>query len=80
MSSTSRMLPTGSNLVYGDATVTSSRRHLSGSQFPTPQPKVRTPSVDAGWLGPEGSYGQPTTGGGNPVYRDYGTPADNPQY
>lgn len=69
--------PTASNLVYGDAQVTSSRRHLSGSQFPV---KVRTPSVDAGWLGPEGSYGKPTTGGGSPIYRDYGTPSQNPQY
>lgn len=47
-------LPTGENLVYGDATVTSARRHLSPYQFPA---RVPTPSIDGGWLGPLGSYG-----------------------
>lgn len=68
--------PAASNLIYGDATVTSAKRHLSSSQFPV---KVRTPSVDAGWLGPEGSYGKPSASSEG-TYRMYGVPQDNPQY
>lgn len=65
--------PTAQNLVYGDATMTA-KRHLSPHQFPL---KLRTPSVDAGWLGPVGSYGdQPSSGS---LY-GYGVPSSNPQY
>ena len=47
--------PTGENLAYGDAQITSARRHLSQYQFPV---KMPTPSIDGGWLGPLGSYGE----------------------
>lgn len=67
-------VPTGENLVYGDATVTSAARHLSDKQFPV---KMRTPSVDAGWLGPIGSYGEPSASGS--LYGFYGIPTKNPQ-
>ena len=61
--------PVAENLVYGDATVTSSSRHLSGQQFPL---RVPTPSIDGGWLGPIGSYGkQPNDA---PIY-GYGVPS-----
>lgn len=47
-------MPTGENLIYGDAAVRGYRQYLSKYQFPA---RVPTPSLDNGWLGPIGSYG-----------------------
>lgn len=67
--------PTAANLIYGDATVKTSKRHLSAAQFS--RIDVPTPSIDGGWLGPMGSYGdQPNDA---PIY-GYGVPSSNPQY
>jgi hypothetical protein len=65
---------TASNLVYGDAVVTSARRHLSGQQFPV---KAATPMPGRGWTGPLGSYGQSSASGSS---YGYGATAENPQY
>lgn len=66
--------PTAKNLIYGDAAVTSAKRHLSGQQFPV---KTPTPSIDGGWLGPVGSYGNEPSSGS--LY-GYGVPSSNSQY
>ncbi len=48
-------VPTGENLQYGDAVAQGYRGYLSRYQFPV---RVPTPSLDNGWLGPLGSYGE----------------------
>lgn len=60
------------NLAYGDATVTSPRRHLSSQEFTAAQP-----TDDNGWIGPLGSFGQHSSSGS--LY-GYGIPSDNPTY
>lgn len=67
--------PTAENLMYGDAAMQTSKRHLSAAQFS--KIDVPTPSIDGGWLGPEGSYGEPSSSGS--LY-GYGVPSDYPQY
>lgn len=63
-------------LKYGSATQTmpaSMKRHLSPMQFHTLPVEVTTPSIDNGWLGPLGSYGEPSPAGS--LY-GYGVNAD----
>lgn len=60
--------PTAEQLVYNDTIRPSQARHLSKEQFHTLPVEVNMPSVDNGWLGPLGSYGQGNSGG----YMGYG--------
>ena len=69
--------PTSENLLYGDAV-----RHLSPQQFHTLPVSVLQPSTDNGWLGPTGSYGEPSSSGSLYGYgaMAYGVDSGNPQY
>lgn len=50
-----------SAVAYGSA-VPTARRHLSPDQFAQPM-KVASATIDNGWLGPLGSYGQSSATG-----------------
>jgi hypothetical protein len=54
--------PTAEYLAYGDMVYTSTKRNLSKQQFHT-SVEVNAPSIDNGWYGPLGSYGEPNSGG-----------------
>lgn len=52
--------PTSENLYYGDAVVPGV---LQPQQFRTLPVRVMTPTIDNGYLGPLGNYGQPSSSG-----------------
>lgn len=61
-------------IAYGAAMQTdTAKRHLSPLQFHSLPVEVTTPTIDNGWLGPLGSYGNPTPSGS--LY-GYGVNAD----